>query len=124
MVESIRHAADLAANSTHDSVFTAWRSLYEEQDGWSQEKGCPPLLAHLGTALVERMLIDGFCRGAGLSFLEAVRSNALGIDLRGLHPELVGRIYSRILKLGVAAAKCTLTAVANGPIGLCGAIVT
>ena len=26
------------------------------------------------------------------------------------------------LKLGVAAAKCKLTAVASGPIGLCGAI--
>ena len=27
MVESIRHAADLAANSTHDAVFAAWHSL-------------------------------------------------------------------------------------------------
>ena len=90
MVESIRHAADLAANSIHDSVFTAWYSLYEQQDCWARERGHPPLLAHLGTALVERMLIDGFCRGAGLSFLEAVRSNVLGIDLGCLHPELAG----------------------------------
>lgn len=90
MVESIRHAADLAANSTHDSVFAAWQSLYEQQDGWAREQGCPPLLAHLGTAFTERMLIDGFCRGAGLSFGEAVYSNALGIDLGRIHPELAG----------------------------------
>ena len=90
MVESLQHASDLAVNSTHESVFAAWRSLHEEQDRWAREKGYPPLLAHLGTAFTERMLIDGFCRGAGLSFGDAVHSNALGIDLGGLHPELAG----------------------------------
>ncbi len=90
MVESIRNAADLASNSTYDTVFSAWHSLYEQQDCWAQEQGCPPLLAHLGTSFVERMLIDGFCRSAGLSFVDAVHSNALGIDLGRIHPELAG----------------------------------
>jgi len=90
MVESIRHACDLVENSAHESVFAAWRSLHEEQDRWAREKGYPPLLAHLGTALVERMLIDGYCRGAGLSFPEAVGTNSFGIDLGCLHPELAG----------------------------------
>lgn len=90
MVESIRNAADLAGNATYDSVFSAWHSLYEQQGCWAREQGCPPLLAHLGTAFVERMLIDGFCRGAGLSFVDAVHSNALGINLGSIHPELAG----------------------------------
>ena len=90
MVESIRNTADLANNSTYDSVFSAWHSLYEQQDCWAQEQGCPPLLAHLGTSFVERMLIDGFCRSEGLSFVDAVHSNALEIDLGRIHPELAG----------------------------------
>ena len=90
MVKSIRNAADLADSSTYDSVFSAWRSLHEQQDCWAREQGYPPLLAHLGTAFVERMLIDGFCRGAGMSFVDAVHSNALGIDLGSIHQELAG----------------------------------
>ena len=90
MVESIRHAADIVVNSKHDSVFSAWFSLYQQQDCWARTEEYPPLLAHLGTAFVERALIDGFCRGAGLSFVDAVRSNALGIELGRIHSELAG----------------------------------
>ncbi|NIP94777.1 MAG: hypothetical protein GWO24_15560, partial [Akkermansiaceae bacterium] len=58
----------------------AWRLLYRAQDGWSAERGHPPLLAHLGTSLVERAMIDAYCRGTGQSFATAVRENNLEID--------------------------------------------
>ena len=85
MLECIEHAAGLVKETTSESVFAAWRALYDAQAQWAKERGVPPLLAHLGTALIERALIDGFCRGAGVSFAEAVRTNALGVDLGSLH---------------------------------------
>ena len=48
------------------------------------------LLAHLGTSLVERALIDAFCREHQTSFASALRTNQLGIDLGSIHPELEG----------------------------------
>ena len=90
MLECIEHAAGLVKETTSESVFAAWRALYDAQAQWAKERAVPPLLAHLGTALIERALIDGFCRGAGVSFAEAVRTNALGVDLGSLHGELAG----------------------------------
>jgi len=46
--------------------------------------GVPPLVAGFGPSLVDRAVIDGACRLAGLSFQDAVRDNALGLDLPGL----------------------------------------
>lgn len=92
MLQCIQHAADRIEQTAHDSVFDAWRSLYDDQAKWAAEgaEGYPPLLAHLGTAMIERALIDSFCRGAEMSFAEAVRTNALGINLGSIHGELAG----------------------------------
>ena len=90
MLESLEHAAGTLCSVGYDSVFEAWWDLYKRQEGWGRTAGVPPLLAHLGTALMERAMIDGFCRGAGLSFREALRSNAFGIDLGRIHHELAG----------------------------------
>ncbi len=90
MLRVIRHAADLVTGSDADSVFAAWRALYDSQASWATAEGVPALLAHLGTSMVERALIDAFCRGAGMCFAESVRTNALGIDLGSIHEELSG----------------------------------
>jgi L-alanine-DL-glutamate epimerase-like enolase superfamily enzyme len=94
MLDVIEHAAEVATGTSPDSVFAAWRVLYGEQDRWAAAEGYPPLLAHLGTALVERAMIDAFCRAASLTFAQAVRENALGIDLGSIHPELAGTLPS------------------------------
>ena len=73
-----------------DSVFGVWRQLYQLQDTWAGEYDVPPLLAHLGTALVERALIDAFCRNREKSFSAALASNDFGVDLGSIHPELAG----------------------------------
>ncbi len=90
MVRVIRHAAELVTGCTHDSVFALWQRLHSKQEAWAGRQEIPPLLAHLGTGLVERAAIDAFCRGSGTTFVRAVHDNLLSVDLGALHPELAG----------------------------------
>lgn len=91
MVEVIKRAGEFLPEAASGcSLFAAWRSLYGAQDEWARGRGCPPLLAHLGTSLLERALIDGFCRATGQPFVAAVHENAFGIDLGAIHSELAG----------------------------------
>jgi len=41
--------------------FDMWRQLYEAQGTWAQREQIPPLLAHFGTSLVERALLEALC---------------------------------------------------------------
>lgn len=52
--------------------------------------GWPELLAHFGIAVVERALIDAFCRRHQTPLGDVLRANGLGINLADLHPELDG----------------------------------
>lgn len=72
------------------SVFSFWAGLVERQSVWAQSGGVPPLLAHFGTSLVERAVIDAFCRAYHRPFVAALHSGALGIDLGAIHPSLAG----------------------------------
>jgi hypothetical protein len=88
------------------TVFDYWRELYAAQQRWAagqtgqaeavapSRSGTgtpyPPLLWGLGPSLVERAVIDAFCRATGTTFARAVRANTLGIRLGDLHPELAG----------------------------------
>src|SRR5687767_9501141 len=62
MLGVIGNALELAGSIKERSVFSFWYRLYEQQEIWAQSRHMPPLLAHFGTSLVERALIDGFCR--------------------------------------------------------------
>ena len=90
MVRVIRHASHLVTGSAHDSVFALWHRLHAEQADWAAGQEIPPLLAHLGTSLVERAAIDAFCRGSETTFARAVHENLLGVELGAIHPELAG----------------------------------
>ncbi len=88
MIRVIRHAADTArALPAAISPFQLWQVLYEAQATWANGQGYPPLLAGFGTSLVERAMIDAFCRATGTPFSEALRRNTLGIE--GLPLELL-----------------------------------
>ncbi|WP_339775021.1 mandelate racemase [uncultured Thalassospira sp.] len=56
----------------------------------------PGLVASYGLALVDRAIIDGFCRLHGLTITQAVQSNALGITT-DTAPDLHGFDLSRFL---------------------------
>jgi hypothetical protein len=72
------------------TVFELWQRVYTAQQEWGRTQGYPPLLAGFGASLVERALLDAFCRARDIPFATAVRENALGIRLDALHSELAG----------------------------------
>ena len=72
------------------SVFDLWWSIYQAQQAWASSEGYPPLLWNFGVSLVERALIDAHCHAKGVPFADAIRENALDIDLHIIHPELQG----------------------------------
>lgn len=94
MLVVIRHAVKAATSVQAPTVFSWWQQVYQAQDDWSQAEKIPPLLAHFGTSLIERAVIDAFCRAKGISFATAVQQNALGIDLGAVRPELANSVPS------------------------------
>ncbi len=91
MREVIRSAcAQAEVIGAAGTVFDLWQEIHAAQEGTAAERGWPPLLAGFGVSLVERALIDAWCRGSGTTFAQAVRENTLGIRLASIHEELTG----------------------------------
>lgn len=90
MYQVLEKAISFGLDQESESVFALWKKIYDCQDSWAKTEKVPPLLAHLGTSLVERAVIDAFCRGAGCTFSEALRNNQFGITLESIHSELRG----------------------------------
>ena len=89
LLEVIDTARDVArAVPKSETIFQYWRRLYEGMAGWGGGWGKPPLLVHFGTSLIERAVIDAFCRAEGTTFAKALRGNWFGVDLGAMHPEL------------------------------------
>ncbi len=80
-----------------DTVFDLWQTLYEAQARWAEAENVPPLLAGFGVSLVERAVIEAFCRAQDVNFSTAVRRNLLGIKLDRIHPELAGQTPADLL---------------------------
>jgi hypothetical protein len=70
------------------TVFDLWHQLYTAQMQWAAGTSYPPLLWGFGVSLVERAMIDAFCRATQTPFADAVRRNTLGIRLGVLSDEL------------------------------------
>ena len=91
MLAVIRQACTLAEQAPPaDSVFAFWLWLHDRQMAWASGIGYPPLLWGFGVSLVERALLDAYCRSTGTPFARALRDNTLGIELGAIHPELAG----------------------------------
>ncbi len=89
MLHVIQSAATLAEQiKTADTVFEWWQQIYKAQKRWATAKGYPPLLWNFGVSLIERAIIDAFCRANRQTITEALQTNALGIRLGDVHPEL------------------------------------
>lgn len=81
MLAVIGNAHSAARGMAAESVFRLWRDLYSAHGAWGRRMGFPPLLTNFGTSLIERALIDAFCRAKQTSFAQAVHTNAFGIRL-------------------------------------------
>jgi L-alanine-DL-glutamate epimerase-like enolase superfamily enzyme len=89
MLRVIRQAANFARQAgPAPTIFSLWEKMYQEQTTWGRSLGLPPLLTQFGTSLIERAMIDAFCRRSGSSFAHALDSGALGVRLDAIHPEL------------------------------------
>ena len=89
-----RHAQEAGAA---DTVFDLWQATYQAQETWAADTDYPPLLWAFGVSLVERAIIDGFCRAADTTFAQAVQTNSLGMGLDNLRPELAGHTPADLL---------------------------
>lgn len=70
------------------TVFDLWQEVYMAQMGWAVRHDLPPLLWGLGVSLVERAVIDAFCRIHKKPFETLLRDGSLGILLGEIHGEL------------------------------------
>ncbi len=91
MLDVIRQAVRFALGApAAASPFDLWRELFLRQADWAADTRYPPLLWGFGVSMVERAVIDAFCRAAGTTFGHALRENTLGVRLEAVHPELAG----------------------------------
>jgi hypothetical protein len=98
MLAVIRHAvAEAEAAGAAESVFELWRAIHAAQKRWAMERGFPPLLWGFGVSLVERAMIDAFCRARRMPFARAVRDDALGFRPDVIYSELGGRTAAEFL---------------------------
>lgn len=88
LVAVVEHAAASARGLRARTAFDLWHALDDRQMRWALRERIPGLLAGLGTALIERAVIDAACRLSGLPFTAALRDGALGFAPELLHPEL------------------------------------
>lgn len=91
LIEVIETAcAAMVSIGACESPFQLWKSTFEVQRAWAEDKGYPPLLWAFGVSLAERAMIDAFCKAKRIPFIQALQQNAFGIDLGSIHPELEG----------------------------------
>jgi len=98
MLEVTQSAAGLAQGLPPSAtVFSWWRQVSQAQQAWAATREFPPLLSGFGVSLIERAVIDAFCRVTGQTFAHAARTNAFGVHLNEIHPELGSLAPSELL---------------------------
>lgn len=90
MYDVVDTAAARAQSIDADTVFEFWKTLYDRQREWAADTDHPPLLWSFGVSMIERAVIDAYCRSRGTTFADAVRENAFGIELGEIYEELAG----------------------------------
>lgn len=90
MLAVIQSAAKLARGMDAETPFALWQQLYQAQAASAAGRKHPPLLAHFGTSLVERAVLEAFCRHSGEPFHRLLAANRLGVRLGDTHADLRG----------------------------------
>ncbi|MFP6905062.1 MAG: hypothetical protein VCG02_07590 [Verrucomicrobiota bacterium] len=90
MITVIRQSCAAAETVKADTLFSFWHRLQEVQADHLTGPAHPGLLRGFGTSLVERAMIDAYCRIHGCTFSQALLDNRFGIRLEQVHPSLAG----------------------------------
>lgn len=90
MLAVIGNAARLASGIAAQPVtfFELWRELYRQQEAWAKSQSLAPLLANLGVSLIERAVLDAFCRACQTPLHEVIRQNLMGLKLGAVYSQL------------------------------------
>ena len=97
MLQVIRQAISHSIGIETPTAFAAWQGIYERQDAWAKSENIAPLLAHFGTSLVERALIESVCRATSKTLGQALRDGTLGFQPGAIHPALAKRSALELL---------------------------
>lgn len=96
-----RAAASAYATAAREprAVFATWQEGYAATLEAGEERGLNHLTAGHGSSLMERALIDAVGMALNLSYYELLCTNALGLDLGQLHPELGSMPPAQVIAL-------------------------
>ena len=83
---ALRLARDTYLAGGENTAFGHFAAHYAGQIAAGAKRGLNSLTACYGPALIDRALLDALCRGLGVSFYQAIKSNAAGITV----PETAG----------------------------------
>lgn len=83
---------------TFESPFHLFISRYENQRLSCARLNLNSLIASFGQALLDRAVLDAVCRIEGISFYQAIRSNAVGMHATAALPEFDGFDFDRFLE--------------------------
>ena len=97
MLQVIRQALGQALGQAADSAFDLWKLIYDGQSRWAEANNIPALLAHFGTSLVERALIEATCKVRNQALGQALLSGSLGFEPGRIHSSLEGQSASSLL---------------------------
>lgn len=90
-------ARDLYLDGRSRTAFGHFAAHYADQIAGGAPHDLNPLVASYGPALIDRAALDALCRALGVSFYDAVRTNATGIAPQSLLPEFSGFDIDRFL---------------------------
>jgi hypothetical protein len=97
MLAVIDHAVGCSAGLSGPTVFDVWWQVFKIQQRWVRERSYPSLLWQFGVTLVERALIEAYCRAVERPFGDVVRENEFGIRLDEFDARLAGRAPGDLL---------------------------
>ena len=97
LFELVRGARDIYLNEAFDSPEIHWLKCHEEIVRLGTEHDHEVLSSSFASALMERALLDAFCRLHGLSIFDALKQNLLKPDFAKIDPSLQGMQLHRLL---------------------------
>ena len=87
------------------TAFGHFRAHYAVQIAAAAQGGLNSLVACYGPALIDRALLDALCRALGVSFYDAIRRNAAGIELESCD---AGAFLGKLVPAQAIAARHTV----------------